>query len=191
MRPMRQPTRYTLERATELGKLMAVTEPRLVPNLKDANEYPGYVEFLLAHRDRLEQHGAFGRWDIRLNALIDAEATTLGFLLNDPDECEEMAIAITAPIRCAFWYGWENVFNLRKRYDQHLADTASQRPQFAAAPASGPSKPPQATRRTVLSMDADDAFWETVANNLLTSLASAGSQTPAQAKDGEPLTDKP
>lgn len=191
MRSMRQPTHYTLEKATELGKLMAITEARLGVCLTDAHEYPGYVEFLQAHRHRLKQHAAFARWDYRLNALIESEGRLLGFDLTDPDQSEEWAIAIDGPIRCTFWYGWETVLNLKKKYDQHLAEARAKDQPLRILRARDVVKSPTITRHAVTATDTDEAFWDTVANNMLSSIASESGRASSVPDPVSPVTRKP
>ncbi len=191
MRSMRQPTSYTLGKAAELGRLMAITEPRLVAYLVDAHEYAGYVEFLQAHRHRLEQHAAFAPWDYRLNLLIESEGRILGFDVTDRDQADELAFSIDGPIRCAFWYGWETVLNLKKKYDQHIAELhAKDQPvQILRAPEA--VIPPVITKRAVAREETDEDFWDAVASDMLSSVTSDSGQTPPAPDSISPLPNKP
>lgn len=168
MRAMRQPTRFTLDKATELGRMMAQSEPRLVPTLANAHEFTGYVQFLQAHRHRLEQQPAFHPWDTRLTALIESEGKMLGFVLSDRDEYDELLISIAAPIRAAFWYGWETIHNVKPQYDQLVQQAKAKNSEMQVLQVRNAPEAPKVTRRQVL--DESDAFWDNVASSMLSSL---------------------
>ena len=92
---------------------MARKEPRVIPQLRLAREYPKYVDYMLFHRHVLEQMPAFARWDKRLQKLIDSEGRSLGINLQDSRAWDDLYVHIAVPIRTSFWWGWENCWRLQ------------------------------------------------------------------------------
>ena len=111
------PSPEAIRNAFYLGRTLAMTDPSFTPLLDDAIAHPNYVLFILAHRRKLEALPAFWTWDLRLEDMIEQETGNNGLSLV-PENVEVILQSIAMPLRCAFWYGWENVHNLRKKYEQ-------------------------------------------------------------------------
>jgi len=151
---------------------MAMAEPHLVPALGDAHEYPGYVQFLQAHRHRLEQESCFPAWDARINALVEREAQMHGYSLADREEWDELVAAVAMPIRCAFWYGWETVHNLKKRFDQHVQAAQAQQSHVQVIKVRNAPDAPEIAQSTTATEQTSEAFWESIATNMLGAMQS-------------------
>ena len=115
----------------------------------------------------------------------------LGFDLTDRDESDEMAASIAAPIRCTFWYGWETVVSLKKKYDQHLAEADSKDETVQILRTPEAVKPPVVTTRAAAHEEADEVFWDAVASDMLSSIASDDGQAAPGPDTILPLTNKP
>lgn len=99
-----------------------MTDPRLVPVLDGAHQYVTYVQFMTAHRHRMAQSDIYTAWDQRLQPIIEAEARRFGLKMHDPAHWDRVETALAVPIRCAFWYGWEQVQNLQKKYEKYVQE---------------------------------------------------------------------
>lgn len=111
------PSLESIQRAFQLGRTLAMTDPSFLPLLDDAAAHANYVLFILAHRKKLEALPAFWTWDLRLEDMIEDEIERNKISLV-PENVEEILRSIAMPLRCAFWFGWENVQNLKKKYEQ-------------------------------------------------------------------------
>ena len=111
------PSLESIQRAFQLGRTLAMTDPSFSPLLDDAAAHSNYVLFILTHRKRLEALPAFWTWDLRLEDMIEDEIERNNISLV-PENVEEILRLIAMPLRCAFWFGWENVQNLKKKYEQ-------------------------------------------------------------------------
>lgn len=129
------PTVAAIQKAWRLGRTLAMTDPTFVPQLDEAHLHPSYVQFMIDHRKKLEHVPAFWTWDLRLEDLIEDEAERHNLTFDK--DAEQIEKAITTPIKCAFWFGWEGVTNLKKQYER----AAGHRPISAmpAHPAAGPT----------------------------------------------------
>lgn len=111
------PSLESIQRAFQLGRTLAMTDPSFSPLLDDAAAHANYVLFILAHRKKLEALPAFWTWDLRLEDMIEDEIERNNISLV-PENVEQILRLIAMPLRCAFWFGWENVHNLKKKYEQ-------------------------------------------------------------------------
>jgi len=115
-----RPSTRALQRAYQLGTRMAKRDRRIIPALSGAHQYPTYILFLTVHRHRLEQLAAFEPWDAALHNISEEEGERLELRPEDPRQWDPFVNQVVVPIRCAFWYGWESVYDLRKLYDQQV-----------------------------------------------------------------------
>ncbi len=111
------PSLESIQNAFHLGRTLAMSDPSFTPLLDDAAAHPNYVLFILAHRKKLEALPAFWTWDLRLEDMIEDEIEKNDVPLI-PENVEVILRSIAMPLRCAFWFGWENVQNLQKKYEQ-------------------------------------------------------------------------
>lgn len=111
----------------QLGRLMATSERRIRPEIGTAHQYVTYAQFMQAHRYRLEQMSLFERWDGYLTRLVEKEERAQDVNLNDPSTWDVFHNRVTLPIRCAFWFGWEEAVNLKRMYDKSMAVAARRR----------------------------------------------------------------
>ena len=116
MKPI-SPSLEAIRNAFQLGRTLAMSDPSFTPLLADAATHPNYVLFILAHRKKLEAMPAFWTWDLRLEDMIEDEIEKNQLALV-PENVEQILRSIAMPLRCAFWFGWENVHNLHKKYEQ-------------------------------------------------------------------------
>jgi hypothetical protein len=117
-----EPSRYILQKAWVLGRKMAQTERRLRPDVSRSEEYPTYELFQLAHRHHLEQLNAFIPWDEKIQALVEREGRGGGYRLDDPRVWEAFYTHVASKISSAFWYGWEQVYQLQQLYEEHCRE---------------------------------------------------------------------
>lgn len=111
------PSPESIRNAFYLGQTLAISDPSVRPLLDDARAHPNYVLFILAHRKKLETMPTFWSWDLRLEDIIEREIKR-NKLSMVPENVEEILRAISMPLRCAFWLGWEQVQKLQTRYEQ-------------------------------------------------------------------------
>lgn len=125
-----RPSTRALQRACQLGIQMAKRDRRIIPILSGAYQYCTYVQFITAHRHRLEHLAAFEPWDAALHKISEEEGERLELRPEDPRQWDPFLDKVVIPIRCAFWYGWESVYHLRKLFDQQvmLAQRTTDRP---------------------------------------------------------------
>jgi hypothetical protein len=116
-----RPSTKVLQQACQLGMQMAKRDRRIIAILSGAHQYTTYVQFITAHRYRLEGLTAFEPWDRALHKLAEDEGLRLGLKPDDHRQWDTYLNQVFTPIRCSFWYGWESVFNLRKLYDEQIA----------------------------------------------------------------------
>jgi hypothetical protein len=119
------PSPEVLEKARNMGRTLATTDTSISPDLTDVEKYPNYVQFLLEHRKKLEKHPRFWTWEVRLAQLIEDEQDICRMPADAPDAQKDQ---IAVPVRCAFWFGWETVHNLQKRYDQIVIKKPEEKP---------------------------------------------------------------
>lgn len=110
-----------IQDAWQVGRTLAMTDPRLVPVLDGAHQYATYVQFMTAHRHRLSQSDIYTACDSKLQKIIEIEARRLGLKVHNPAHWERVESCLAVPIRCAFWYGWEQVHNLKGKYEKFVA----------------------------------------------------------------------
>lgn len=115
----KQPSRRSLQDAHKLGRLMAIHETRLFPLLGEARKSVSFGQFAVEHRQHLEQLPAFERWDVALQRIIESEGVRSRLPLDDSKAWNLFYTSFAATIRLAFWCGWEEVYGLRRLYDQH------------------------------------------------------------------------
>lgn len=106
---------------------MARKEPRIVPQLRLAWEYPRYIEFVAVHRQILEQMRALARWDEKLQALIDSEGRALGISLEDAHAWDDLYVSIARPINASFWWGWESCWRLQELHGKWVQTRKTRR----------------------------------------------------------------
>lgn len=127
------PSVRAIQKAWRLGRTLAMTDPTFVPQVEDAARFPSYVQFMVEHRRKLQLLPSFWTWDLRLEDMVEDEAER--HQLSMDRDGERILQLIDTPIRCAFWFGWEGVTNLKKRYEraagrksQPSVETAAQGP---------------------------------------------------------------
>lgn len=115
-----RPSTKSLQQACQLGIQMAKRERRIMPILSGASHHATFVQFMTAHRHRLEILPAFEQWDRALHKIADQEGKRLGLKPHDHTQWDDFLHQVFNPVRCSFWFGWEGVYNLRKLYDQEM-----------------------------------------------------------------------
>ncbi len=116
-----KPSQLSVNQAYDLGKLLATSDPRLTPVLEGAHQYLSYVQFMLAHRHRLQQANVFQEWEERLQQITDAEVKHWSLRLDNPRHWEIIENCLSVPLHCAFWFGWETVYNLKHKFETAVA----------------------------------------------------------------------
>jgi hypothetical protein len=138
-----RPSAIALKAAGDLGRLLAKTEPQLTPDLRWAHEYKSYLQFIMAHRHLLEQKTAFEPWEAEIQRLTVSEGRRCHLQVESPAEWERLYTGIGVLLRCAFWYGWEVVYEMQRRYEQRmelaLERSAVARPLHVAGSSQWPS----------------------------------------------------
>lgn len=122
MQMIRRPSRQAMDQATRLGATMARTERALRPDVTNADRYGTYALFAEAHRRALERVPAFAKWEERISTLIEQEAVHAGYPVVGRDSCDAFAKHFATPLRCSFWYGWEQAVGLKQLYDAQHSD---------------------------------------------------------------------
>jgi len=97
---------------------MARTDPSIAPALLYAHTYPNYVLFMQGHRLQLEQLPEFAPWDAHLVEIIEQQMDEVSRSVLVNLTWDDLHAGIAVPLRCAFWFGWENVVQLKRRYDE-------------------------------------------------------------------------
>jgi hypothetical protein len=176
MNNVTQPSKATLQKAWELGREMARRERRLMPVLSGAHEYPTYLRFIAAHRCRLEHTRVFEPWDAQLHKMIEVEGRRARLDLNNPQQWETLYAQLGTPIRCAFWYGWEQSFRLQKLYDQQmeLARRAAEKPKVLRV--YNPPQSPMIPSSPIIDRMSDNDRWDTIADKLFDGMQGDSSE---------------
>lgn len=103
--------------AWQLGRRMACSDRRVRPCLRDVRHYRTFAQFRHAHRSLLDNTRALVPWDQRLQRLAESEAWWLGFHLDKGvGAWDAFHIFVMAPMREAFWRGWETHTRLESLY---------------------------------------------------------------------------
>lgn len=161
-----RPSTRALQRAFQLGILMAKQEGRIIPILSGAHQYATYIQFATAHRHRLESLGAFERWETALEQLANAEGKRLNLRSDDPRHWDPFINAIVTPIRCSFWYGWESAFNLRKLYEQQVKLARRETSSPAILRVFNPPSSPLIPSSPLPERFDDDRQWDEIAASM-------------------------
>lgn len=161
-----RPSTRALQRAFQLGIQMAKHESRIIPILSGAHQYATYIQFATAHRHRLEGISAFERWEMVLEKIAEDEGNRLSLRSDDPRQWDPFVNAVVTPIRCAFWYGWEGVYNLRKLYDQQveLASRATTSPSILRV--FNPSSSPMIPSSPLPDRFYEERAWDEIASSM-------------------------
>lgn len=161
-----RPSQYILQKAWKLGRKMASTERRLRPELFRAHEYPSYELFRLTHRHQLEHLNAFIPWDQKLQVLIEREGRGGGYRLDDPRIWEIFYAHVASQIASAFWFGWEQVYQLEQLYENRCQEArakyAARVPVLHIAQAAATPKDDSEDHPD----DAEQGLWNQVATKL-------------------------
>lgn len=103
--------------AWNLGRKMALTDGFVRPCLREVRHYRTYAQFRQAHRSILENRRAVVPWDQRLQRLAESEASWMGFRLDKSARAwDAFCIIVLAPMKEAFWRGWETHARLETLY---------------------------------------------------------------------------
>jgi hypothetical protein len=146
---------------------MALRERRLRPMMEGCYQYPTFGLFRSVHRHQLEEFDAFRPWDGKLQALVEREAHASGDL-DDARKWESFYRNVAAPIRSAFWYGWEQVYQLEQLYD---AEMKRYQNSLAPAPVLKVYTPPKSAGvPTALPEGEELKIWEKMAKALFDEL---------------------
>lgn len=165
MRGIPRPTQWAIRKASELGAMMAKLEPAVVPDLDDVHTYSDYIQFMVAHRRKLAQLPSFAFWNGRVEELIEQERKMLGCELEESDRWKNFQSHVAGPMRCAFWYGWEQAYSLKKRYEIRLAAPPDE-PEDVIDKHQLPQHP-RASGITPGELLDDDPLWHMLASRLV------------------------
>jgi hypothetical protein len=114
---VRGPSRRSLLAAYRLGKKMARQEPGIRPVLREVIHFSRYEDFRLAHRSTLENSRRFFLWEQRIAALAESTGRNIGFNLDKTSRVwDDFYSYVFAPLKHAFWQGWEEVRQLKDIY---------------------------------------------------------------------------
>jgi hypothetical protein len=150
-----------MQRAWQLGRKMAMSQPMLRPMLTEAATYSQYEEFRKVHRSLLENRDAFTPWDDQVTALAEREAHRIGMRLESSQALDLFITRLVVPMKHAFWLGWEATRGLERLH-------AEARKRLAQEASGGPVKVFCATQlaervqKPEVRDSGDEGFWVSI-----------------------------